>query len=80
MLLVGAYIYFRGRSVAESFPQIGGGGLIGPVTIGAILSPWCRSSFREIARALGEAEFRTLMLGATKERHQAAVPAIVPAE
>jgi hypothetical protein len=82
MLLVGAYIYFRGRSVAESFPQIGGGGLIGPVTIGAILCvalvPFF--AFREIARALGEAEFRTLMLGATKERHQAAVPAIVPAE
>jgi hypothetical protein len=77
MLLVGAYIYFRGRSVAESFPQIGGGGLIGPVTIGAILCvalvPFF--AFREIARALGEAEFRTLMLGATKERHQAAVPA-----
>jgi hypothetical protein len=37
-------------------------------------------AFREIARALGEAEFRTLMLGTAKERHQAAVLAIVPAQ
>jgi hypothetical protein len=75
VLLVVAYIVeevivglFHGKSLAESFPQIAGGGLIGPLTIGAILCvalvPFF--AFREIARAIGEVEFRALMLGPAK--------------
>jgi hypothetical protein len=60
---------FHSKTVAESFPEIGGGGLAGVFTIGAILCiallPFF--SFREIARAIGEAEFRTLMLGPARE-------------
>jgi uncharacterized protein DUF4339 len=62
---------FHGKSVAESVPQIGGGGLIGALTIGAImciaLVPFF--AFREIARTVGAAEFRALMLGAPTSEH-----------
>ena len=74
VLLMVAYIVeeiavgmFHGKSAAESFPEIGGGGIIGVLTVGAImcvaLVPFF--SFREIARVIGEAEFRALMLGAS---------------
>lgn len=60
---------FHGKNVAESFPQVGGGGLVGVLTIGAILCialvPFF--GFREIARVIGEAEFRSVMLGPAKE-------------
>jgi hypothetical protein len=71
-LLVVAYIleeiaigWFHGKSVAESFPQIGGGGFVGTLSITGLLCialvPFF--AFREIARAMGEVEFRSLMLG-----------------
>jgi GYF domain 2 len=77
VLLMAAYIVeeiavglFHGKTVAESFPEIGGGGLAGVLTIGAIMGialvPFF--SFREIARVVGVAEFRTLMLGAPREK------------
>ena len=68
---------FHGKSVAESFPQVGGGGLVGVLTVGAILCialvPFF--GFREIARVIGEAEFRSLMLGPAKEERGSACPA-----
>jgi len=61
---------FQGKTVAESFPQIGSGGLVGVLTIGAIMGialvPFF--SLREIARVIGAAEFRALMLGLPKGR------------
>jgi hypothetical protein len=88
-LLVLAYIgeetavgLFHGKSVAESVPQIGAGGLIGAVTIGVImciaLVPFF--AFREIARAVGTAEFRALMLGAPKSEQDDALPIDAVAE
>ncbi len=60
---------FHGKSIAESFPQVGGGGFAGVLTVGAImciaLVPFF--SFKEIARVVGEIEFRTLMLGPARE-------------
>lgn len=60
---------FHGKSMAESFPQVGGGGFIGVLTVSAImciaLVPFF--SFKEIARVIGAAEFRTLMLGPVRE-------------
>ncbi|HZJ11074.1 MAG TPA: DUF4339 domain-containing protein [Methyloceanibacter sp.] len=60
---------FHGKSVAESFPHVGNGGLVGVVTVGAILCialvPFF--GFREIARVIGKAEFRSLMLGPVNE-------------
>lgn len=81
VLLVIAYIVeeiavglFHGKGVAESVPEIGGGGVMGMLTIGAILAlalvPFF--SFREIARAIGEAEFRAMMLGPPKEKRGSA--------
>jgi hypothetical protein len=75
LLLVIAYILeeivvgqFHGKGVAESFPAPGGGGMAGTVCVTALLCiallPFF--AFREIARAVGEAEFRTLMLGPAK--------------
>jgi hypothetical protein len=59
---------FDGKSVGESFPDVGGGGLVGLLTVGGIfciaLVPFF--GFREIARVIGEAEFRALMLGPPK--------------
>jgi hypothetical protein len=89
VLLMTAYILeeigvgmFHGKSMAESFPQIGGGGVAGALTIGIImciaLVPFF--SFKEIARALGEAEFRSLMLGPGRERQPSRMPAVAPAE
>lgn len=73
---------FHGKSVAESIPQIGGGGLIGALTIGAImciaLVPFF--AFREIARTVGTAEFRALMLGAPKSEQDDALPIDAAAE
>ena len=82
-LLVVAYIIeeiavglFRGKTAAESFPEIGGGGLVGVLTTAAImcvaLVPFF--SFREIARVVGEAEFRILMLGAPREKRPSPEP------
>ena len=72
VLLVVAYIleeialgWFHGKSVAESFPQIGGGGVVGTLCVAGLLCialvPFF--AFREIARAMGEVQFRSLMLG-----------------
>jgi GYF domain 2 len=88
VLLVVAYIVeeiavglFHGKTVAESFPEIGGGGVMGVLTIGAImciaLVPFF--SFREIARAIGQAEFRAMMLGPVRERQGSADPLPQPA-
>lgn len=92
VLLMAAYILeeiavgmFHGKSAAESFPQIGGGGPIALVCVTALLSialvPFF--AFREIARVVGKAEFRTLMLGAAKSplarRTVAAMPEPAPA-
>jgi hypothetical protein len=74
-LLVAAYILeeiiigqFHGKSVADSLPALGGGGVVGTLSVTALLCialvPFF--AFREIARTVGEAEFRTLMLGPTK--------------
>ena len=64
---------FHGMGIAESFPKVGGGGLVGVLTVGAILCialvPFF--AFREIARAIGEAEFRALMLGPAKTEAEA---------
>lgn len=72
-IVVGAY---HGKSVAESVPLIGGGGLIGVLSIGAImcvaLVPFF--AFREIARVVGATEFRALMLGAQDTAQDHAVP------
>ena len=87
MLLVAAYIVeecavglFHGKTVAESFPEIGGGGVVGVLTIGAImciaLVPFF--SFREIARAIGQAEFRAMMLGPGREKRGSASPLAQP--
>jgi hypothetical protein len=83
VLLVVAYIIeeiavglFRGKTAAESFPEIGGGGLVGVLTTAAImcvaLVPFF--SFREIARIVGEAEFRILMLGVSRQKRARASP------
>ena len=75
VLLVVAYIleeialgWFHGKSVAESFPQIGGGSVVGTLCVTGLLCiallPFF--AFREIARAMGETEFRLLMLGPAK--------------
>jgi hypothetical protein len=83
VLLMVAYIVeeiavglFHGKTVTESFPEIGGGGLAGVLTTAAImcvaLVPFF--SFREIARIVGEAEFRILMLGPPREKRPSASP------
>ncbi|MGH6801995.1 MAG: hypothetical protein ACREC3_01345 [Methyloceanibacter sp.] len=68
---------FHGKTVAESFPQVGGGGLVGVLTVGGILCialvPFF--AFREIARVIGETNFRSLMLGPAKEERGSACPA-----
>jgi hypothetical protein len=72
VLLVVAYILeeivvglFHGKSVAQSFPQIGGGGLLGVFCVTGLLCialvPFF--AFKEIARVIGEPRFRLLMLG-----------------
>jgi hypothetical protein len=57
---------FHGKSAVDSIPAIGGGGLLGPLSISVImfvvLLPFF--AFREIARTVGPEEFRALMLGA----------------
>jgi hypothetical protein len=75
-LLVAAYILeeivvglFHGRGVSESLPALGGGGVIGTFCVAV---PLCLAlipffAFREIARVIGEAEFRTLMLGPVRK-------------
>src|SRR5262245_8959684 len=76
VLLLAAYIaeeigvgLFHGKTAAESFPVIGGGGPAALLCVTAImaaaLAPFF--AFREIARVVGAAEFRVLMLGAAKE-------------
>ncbi len=76
VLLMGAYILeeiglglYHGKTAAESFPQIGGGGVVTILCVTALMAvalvPFF--AFREIARVVGEAEFRTLMLGAGKD-------------
>jgi len=67
---------FHGKGLAESVPKIGGGGVAGPLSIGIImciaLLPFF--AFREIARTVGPAEFRALMLGTDKAEDAAAMP------
>jgi hypothetical protein len=81
VLLLAAYIVeeigvgiFHGRTAAESFPVIGGGGPVALLCVTAImaaaLAPFF--AFREIARVVGEAEFRVLMLGAAREARKEA--------
>src|SRR5262245_50334073 len=83
VLLLAAYIaeeigvgLFHGKTAAESFPMIGGGGpatlLCVTAIMAAALAPFF--AFREIARVVGEAEFRVLMLGAAKEPREDAPP------
>jgi hypothetical protein len=54
----------RGRSIAESFPAIGGGSLQGILSVGAIvfiaLIPFF--AFREIGRVIGKSELWSLLL------------------
>jgi hypothetical protein len=80
VLLMVAYIveeiavgWFRGKTMSESFPEIGGGGVVGVLTTAAImcvaLVPFF--SFREIARVIGEAEFRAMILGPAREKRRA---------
>jgi hypothetical protein len=86
VLLMAAYIVeeiavgaFHGKSVAESFPQIGGGGVVPILCVTALLSVALVPFFacREIARVVGEKEFRILMLGPAKSpRGPQAVPAV----
>ncbi len=75
----------HGKSVAEAFPQIGGGGWVGIVSVGAIMGvalvPFF--AFKEIARAMGQAEFRALMFGTGREPEPEplhASAALAPAE
>ena len=79
VLLLVAYIVeeigvgmFHGKTAAESFPVIGGGGPAALLCVTAImaaaLAPFF--AFREIARVVGEAEFRVLMLGAAREARE----------
>ena len=81
VLLLTAYVVeeigvgmFHGKTVAESVPVIGGGGLAALLCVTAImtaaLAPFF--AFREIARVVGEAEFRVLMLGAAKKAREEA--------
>jgi len=74
-LLVAAYILeeiivglFHGKGVSESLPTLGGG-VVGTLCVAAILCiallPFF--AFREIARVIGTAEFRTLMLGPVRK-------------
>ena len=76
VLLLVAYVVeeivvglFHGKTVAESVPAIGGGGPVALLCVAAImavaLAPFF--AFREIARVVGAAEFRMLMLGAAKQ-------------
>jgi hypothetical protein len=76
VLLLAAYIVeeigvgmFHGKTAAESFPVIGGGGPAALLCVTAIMSAALAPffAFREIARVVGEAEFRVLMLGAAKQ-------------
>ena len=64
---------FHGKSVPGSFPEIGGGSLVGILCVTGLLCialvPFF--AFRETARAIGPAEFRTLMLGPARgEPHE----------
>jgi hypothetical protein len=91
VLLVAAYIVeeiaigvFRGQGVVESIPTLGGG-LIGTLAVTALLFvalvPFF--AFKEIARAIGVTEFRTLMLGRASKSEREPVearPALTPAE
>jgi hypothetical protein len=83
VLLVVAYIleeialgWFHGKSIAESFPQIGGGGVVGTLCVTGLLCialvPFF--AFREIARAIGETEFRLLMLGPARQQAHPMAP------
>jgi hypothetical protein len=82
-LLVAAYILeeiilglFHGRGASESLPALGGGGLIGTLCVAAILCIALVPFFavREIAHVVGEAEFRTLMLGPVSKERRAETP------
>ena len=54
---------FRGKTLAESVPEIGGGGLEGQLLVGVmifvVLIPFF--AFSELRRAMGEAEFNDLV-------------------
>jgi hypothetical protein len=75
LLLMAAYIVeeialgvFHGKTAAESLPQLGSGGVVAMACVVALMAvalvPFF--AFREIARVVGEAEFRTLIFGAGK--------------
>lgn len=55
----------EGKTIAENFPEIGGGSLRGIISAATIvcvaLIPFF--SFRELGRVIGERELKTLMLG-----------------
>jgi hypothetical protein len=54
---------FHGKTLAESVPEIGGGGLEGQLLVGlmifVVLIPFC--AFEELRRAIGENEFHDLV-------------------
>jgi hypothetical protein len=54
----------RGKTIAQSFPAIGGGSLQGILSVGTIvfvaLIPFF--AFREIGRVIGQHELRSLLL------------------
>jgi hypothetical protein len=54
---------FHGKTLAESIPEVGGGGLEGQLLVGVmifvVLIPFC--AFAELRRAIGEDEFNDLV-------------------
>jgi hypothetical protein len=88
LLLMAAYIVeeiglvlFHGKTAAESLPQVGNGGVVAMACVAALMAvalvPFF--AFREIARVVGEAEFRTLLFGAGKDAdHRAPAAATEP--
>jgi hypothetical protein len=60
---------FKGKTIGESIPSIGGGSLSGVVFVGIILSialiPFF--AFREISRMIGERELRALLFTTGRE-------------
>ncbi len=56
---------FHGKTIAQSIPEIGGGGLVGILIVGAfmfvVLIPFF--AFMEFGRVLGEDELKSLLFG-----------------
>ena len=61
----------RGKSIAQSFPAVGGGSLQGILSVGAIvfvaLIPFF--AFREIGRVIGKSELWSLLIGRGKRAY-----------